>query len=66
MERKVNVVEDLDGNKIYDIMNKKRNEHPFPAVRLYSIKNPFLIFKILWKGECVKRFLKKFKRGKIR
>ena len=46
MERKVNVVEDLDGNKIvviHDIMNiKKRNEQPFPVVRPYSVKNPFL------------------------
>ena len=40
MERKVNVVEDLDGNKIYDIMNKKRNEHPFPAQRPYSVTKP--------------------------
>ena len=47
MERKVNVVEDLEGKKIYDIMNKKRNEHPFPAVRLYSVKNPLHIFRIL-------------------
>ena len=25
---------------------KKRNEHPFPARRHYSVKNPFLIYNI--------------------
>ena len=53
MQRKVNVVEDLDGNKIVvihdirfkgrqaiewnDVENKKRNEYPFPARRPYSV-----------------------------
>ena len=25
---------------------KKRNEHPFPVRRHYSVKNPFLIYNI--------------------
>lgn len=37
-----------DGKKyLYDIINiKKRNEHPFPVRRHYSVKNPFLIYNI--------------------
>ena len=66
MQRKVNVVEDLDGNKIVFIHDekfkgkrsivcsrwetlfvrhckyKKGNEQPFPVMRPYSAKNPFL------------------------
>ncbi len=30
---------------IYD-KYKKRNEHPFPVRRHYSVKNPFLIYNI--------------------
>lgn len=36
-----------DGKKyLYDIINIKRNEHPFPVRRHYSVKNPFLIYNI--------------------
>ena len=43
MERKVNVLEDLNGNN-YE--HKKRNEYPFPVRGPYSVKNSFLEFII--------------------
>ena len=30
-----------------ELVKIKRNEHPFPVVRLYSVKNPFLKYMIL-------------------
>lgn len=27
---------------VVELVKIKRNEHPFPVVRLYSVKNPFL------------------------
>lgn len=45
---------------LYDLMNiKKRNEHPFPVRRHYSVKNPFLNLQLY--SDSIKKSIKRNK-----